>query len=198
MPAEQHLGHEAVLERVGRAPLAGDHGVVAEVPPEVVGQLLRPAVDLPAAEHVEALVVDQEDAARRLALGVAERADVDALGPAMDGVRPAVAGLARRSPRARSPGRSWGSSGRAWCRGCGCARSAGPARRGSAARHAGAARSGTGRSCRRSSRNGAARRRCWASSTWPTIWRVGRRGGVDVDHRRSRRACCRLGSKAAT
>jgi hypothetical protein len=53
---------------------------VAQVPPEVVGELLRPAVHLPAAKHVEGGVVDQEDPARPLALGIAERADVDALG----------------------------------------------------------------------------------------------------------------------
>jgi len=37
----------AVLDHVGRAPLARDGGVVAEVPPEVVRQLLRAAVELP-------------------------------------------------------------------------------------------------------------------------------------------------------
>ena len=54
------------------------------------------------------------------------------------------------------------SSDRAWCRGCECAMSAGPAPPGSAARHARAARSGTGTRNRRSSRNGAARHRHWA------------------------------------
>ena len=37
--------------------------VVAEVPPEVVGQILRPAVGLPGAFDVERLVVEHEDAA---------------------------------------------------------------------------------------------------------------------------------------
>ena len=62
------------------------------MPPEIVGEPLRSAVDLPAAEHVEGLGVHQEHAARRVALRVAERRDVDAVGPAMDGVRPAIAG----------------------------------------------------------------------------------------------------------
>ncbi len=93
LAAEQHFRHEPVLERVGRAPFAGHHGVVAEMPPDVIGELLRPAIDLPAAERLEALVIHHEDAARRLAVRVAERRDVDAARPAMDGVRARVAGL---------------------------------------------------------------------------------------------------------
>src|SRR6185437_10218904 len=90
--AEQQLRHEARLEHVGRPPLARHHGVVAEMPPHVVGEFLRPALDLPAAEHLEALMVHEEDAARPLALLIAERAHIDAVGPAMDGVRARVAG----------------------------------------------------------------------------------------------------------
>ena len=91
--AEQHLRHEPVLEGVGRAPFAGHHGVVAEMPPGVIGELLRPAIDLPAAERLEALVIHDEDAARRLAVLVAERRHIDAARPAMDGVRARIAGL---------------------------------------------------------------------------------------------------------
>src|SRR5271166_287832 len=91
--AEQHLGDEAVLECVGRAPFAGDHGVVAEMPPGVVAELLRSALDLPAAERLEALVIHDKDSARRLAVLVAERCDVDAAGPTMDRMRARVAGL---------------------------------------------------------------------------------------------------------
>jgi hypothetical protein len=57
-----------------------------------MGEALRAALNLPAAEHVEALGVDEEDAAGRIALGVAERGDIDAVGSAMDRVRAAVAG----------------------------------------------------------------------------------------------------------
>src|SRR5262249_60085977 len=85
--AEQHLRDEAVLERVRRAPFARHHGVVAEMPPAVIGELLRPALDLPAAERLERLVIHHEDAARRLPLGVAERRDVDAARTAMGRVR---------------------------------------------------------------------------------------------------------------
>ena len=91
--AEQHLRDQAVLERVGRAPFAGDEGVVAQVPPGIVGEVLGPAVHLPLAAHVEGLVVHQEHAARSLALPVAERGHVDALGSTVDRMRPGVAGL---------------------------------------------------------------------------------------------------------
>ena len=135
--AEQDFRDEAVLERVGRAPFAGDHGVVAEMPPGVIGELLRPAIDLPAAERLEALVVHHEDAARRLAVLVAERGHVDAARPAMHGVRARVAGLFGDLLRLDRLDELAACADRAWCRRCRCARSAGPAPRDSAARHAG-------------------------------------------------------------
>ena len=93
LAAEQHLGHQPVLERVGGAPFAGHHGVVAEMPPGVVGEVLRPAIDLPAPERLEALVIHHEHAARSLAILAAERRHVDAARPAMHGVRARIAGL---------------------------------------------------------------------------------------------------------
>ena len=62
------------------------------MPPGIVSETLRPAVDLEAAEHVERLAVHQEHAAGAVALGIAERRDIDAVRPAMDGMRAAVAG----------------------------------------------------------------------------------------------------------
>ena len=53
---------------------------------------MRPAVHLPLPPHLEGLVIHEEDAAGSLALGIAESRDIDALGPAMDGVRTAIAG----------------------------------------------------------------------------------------------------------
>src|SRR3546814_9403839 len=50
LAAEKQVRHEAVLDHVRRAPLAGDLGVAAQMPGKVVGQALRPAVDLPAPE----------------------------------------------------------------------------------------------------------------------------------------------------
>ena len=92
--AEQQLADQAVLDHLRRAPLARDDGVVVEVPPEVVRELLRAAVVLPGALDREVVVVEQEDAAGPVAVGVAERRDVDPVRAAVDGVRAAVAGLA--------------------------------------------------------------------------------------------------------
>ena len=97
LAVEQQLGLHAGLDHLRGAPLAADHRVVAEVPPEVVVQVLVAAVDLPAAEHVEGVVVEHEDAAGTLAVGGAEGADVDAVGSAVDGVPLGVAGLAATS-----------------------------------------------------------------------------------------------------
>src|SRR5215210_3738088 len=87
----ESLGVEAAFDHIGRSPLAGDHGVVAEVPPEVVGQVLRSPVDLPGSQGVEALVVHDEDAPRAAAIGSAQRTHVEALRTAVDGVGTAVA-----------------------------------------------------------------------------------------------------------
>src|SRR5262249_56914094 len=91
--AEQHFRHEPVLERIGRAPFARHHGVVAEMPPAVIGELLRPAFDLPAAERLEAFVVHDEDAAGRRAVLVAERGYINAARSAVNRGRARIAGL---------------------------------------------------------------------------------------------------------
>src|SRR6478672_5073242 len=49
----------------------------------------------PTAERLEALMIDHEDAARRLAVLIAERSDIDAARTAMYGVGPRVAGFLR-------------------------------------------------------------------------------------------------------
>src|SRR5882672_12198634 len=49
--AEQDFRNKAILECIGRAPFARHHRVVAEVPPAVITELLRPAVDLPSSEQ---------------------------------------------------------------------------------------------------------------------------------------------------
>src|SRR5215207_414542 len=83
---EQQLGLHPGLDHARRTPLTADEGVVAEVPPEVVVQLLLAAVDLPATEHVEGVVIEHEDAARSPTVRSPERADIDAVGSAVDGV----------------------------------------------------------------------------------------------------------------
>src|SRR5213594_665131 len=74
---QQDFRVDAVLDHLRRAPLAGDHRVVAEVPPEVVGEILRAAVELPATANLEAVVIDDEDAAWTVTGGGAKSADVD-------------------------------------------------------------------------------------------------------------------------
>src|ERR1700751_3141605 len=96
---EQNFGNEAVLERVGGAPFAGDHRVVAEGPPRVITKLLRSAGGLPAAEGLESLVIHDEAAAGRLAVLVSEGRDIDAAGSAVDGMRAGIAGLVRKLRR---------------------------------------------------------------------------------------------------
>src|SRR5437667_9417018 len=84
---EQDFRHQAVLESIGRPPLAGDERVLAQMPPAIVRELLRAPVQLPPAKDLEAFMIDEEDSARRLALAIGKRHDIDALRPAMDGVR---------------------------------------------------------------------------------------------------------------
>ena len=96
LAAEQQLGLDAVLDHVRRAPLAGDQRVVAEVPPEVVGEVLRPRSisQRPSTSKVSWSSMKMPPGA--IAVGRAERADVDAVRAAVDGVRPAVAGPLRQ------------------------------------------------------------------------------------------------------
>src|SRR5450755_1217903 len=87
---QQVFGDDAVLELRRQAPLAGNHIVARQVPPEVVVQLLRPALDLPPAEDLEILAVQQEDSGRAqgaVGAAAAERADVDTLRSAVNRVR---------------------------------------------------------------------------------------------------------------
>ena len=65
---------------------------MTEVPPGIVGELLRTAVHLPLAPHVEGLVVHQENATRPFAFAVAEGRHIDAFRSAVYGVWARVAG----------------------------------------------------------------------------------------------------------
>ena len=73
LPAEQQLGDQAVLDHRRGAPLAGDQRVLVEVPPGVVGEVLRAAVGLPGAQDVERGVVEQGDPARAVRRRAARR-----------------------------------------------------------------------------------------------------------------------------
>src|SRR5262249_16397796 len=85
--------NDSVLELRRQPPFARHHVVTRQVPPEVIMQLLRTAIHLPAPGNPERLAV-HDKAARRSVRAVlsppAERAHVDASRAAMDGVRTRV------------------------------------------------------------------------------------------------------------
>ena len=180
LAAEQVLGVEAVLEHRRRGPFGGDHGVVVQVPPAVVGEELVAAVVLPGADDVEGVVVEQGDPARAVvAVGAAEVEQEDAAGAAVDGVGPGVAGLGGQllggdlvdhlgvagvglgvqhiDPRGADAGDD----------------QVAPLQRRRGRRGLG----GTGRSSRRSSRSGGARCRRWAARSSPPPCRSRARPG---------------------
>ena len=93
---EQILRHDPVFELRRQRPLARHHVIARQVPPEVIMQRLRTAVDLPPSEHLEGLAVHDEDAGRpvgAILATAAKRADIDAVRAAVNRVRPRVAGL---------------------------------------------------------------------------------------------------------
>ena len=96
LPREEELRVHPCLHHRRRAPLAGQHGVPAEVPGEVVGQMLLPAIDLPAAQDVETLMVKQKDPARAFAVRCAEGAEVDTVRATVHRMRAAVPRAARK------------------------------------------------------------------------------------------------------
>src|ERR1700722_7984779 len=109
LPLHQQVEVGPVLDHVGCTPFAGDRDVVAEMPPEIVAEELRPAIDLPAAEHVEAFMVEQEDSTRSAAVGIAERTHVDGIGPAMNRVGSAIARARRDLVRFDDLHQLWGA-----------------------------------------------------------------------------------------
>ena len=88
---EKNVGVDAVANHVGRTPLARHHGVVAQVPKEVIREVLRAAVHFPLAQHVEAVGVHGENPARAIAASRAECGAIDALRSAVDRMRSRVA-----------------------------------------------------------------------------------------------------------
>ncbi len=91
---QKHFRNQAVFKGVRRAPFAGYERVISQVPPAVVGQLLRSAVDFPAPERLEAFRIQQKNPAGRATVGVPERSDIDAAWTAVHRVRTRIAGAA--------------------------------------------------------------------------------------------------------
>ncbi len=93
--AQQDLRNQPILEGIWRTPFARHEGVVAEMPPAIVGELLWAALNFPPPKRLETLLIQQKDPTRRATVGAAESRHVDAAGAAMHGVRARVAGPAR-------------------------------------------------------------------------------------------------------
>ena len=86
LAGQQEFRVHTVLDHVRGAPFAGDQSVVAQMPVEVVGEILRPATFLPGPRDVEGLVVQDKDSAGALTVGGAQGIDVDSVRPAVCGV----------------------------------------------------------------------------------------------------------------
>ena len=96
LASEQVLGIEPILDHRRHRPLRGDHGVVLQVPPHVVGQELRSPVGLPRSDHLERVVIDQRDPAGTFgAVGATQRRHEDAVGSAVHRMRARVSRLGR-------------------------------------------------------------------------------------------------------
>src|SRR6267142_263310 len=63
------------------------------MPPEIIGELLWTAILFPWPLKLKRIRVHQENAARAVSAGRAQRAAIDAIGAAMNGVRRCVAGF---------------------------------------------------------------------------------------------------------
>src|SRR5262249_3190554 len=92
LAGQQQFRIHAVLDHIGRAPFARYGSVVAEMPCEVVSEILRTSFDLPSSERLERVMIEREDAAGAFSVRSAESADVDAIGAAVQSVRAAVSG----------------------------------------------------------------------------------------------------------
>ena len=94
LASEQVLGIQPILDHRRCRPLRCDHGVVLQMPPDVVRQELRSPVQLPRFDDLERVVVDQRDAAGTFgAVDATQRRHEDAAGSAVHRVRARVSGL---------------------------------------------------------------------------------------------------------
>src|SRR4029434_10950704 len=84
----QQIRLQTVFDHLRGAPFRADEGVMEQVPPEVVAQVLVTSIDIPFPKHVKAKVIEQENATRSVARWGPERADVDSLRAAMHGMWP--------------------------------------------------------------------------------------------------------------
>src|SRR5713101_5412500 len=85
--AEQQVGLQSVFDHVRRAPLAAQQGVETQMPPEIVMKKLRSTVHFPLAQNVERFAIEHENAARAVAIGRSECANINAFRATVNRVR---------------------------------------------------------------------------------------------------------------
>src|SRR5881394_1221470 len=87
---QQDLRIYSLVHHVGRSPFAGNQSVESQVPPEIIGELLRAPLQLPLPEDIEAFVIHHENSAGTIAVRSSQRAHQDSVGTAMNRVRGCV------------------------------------------------------------------------------------------------------------
>src|SRR5438270_8365631 len=84
------------FNHAGRAPFAGDHGVIAQMPEEIIVEILRTALDLPLAQNVKTFRIEDKNPARSFSSSRSEGTYKNAVRATVDGVRTAVTGARRQ------------------------------------------------------------------------------------------------------
>src|SRR5262245_44931594 len=94
LACKEQLRIGAVLEHLGCAPFAGDHGVETQMPPEVIGEVLRSSREFPLSPNFKCFGVHDENSARSIAVSRAESIEIDTIRSAVGSVWPAIPGAA--------------------------------------------------------------------------------------------------------
>src|ERR1700716_3724545 len=89
---QKMIGLQPLFYPVRSTPFAADQCVMAQMPPEIVRQLLRSTIDFPASEHVEVIMINKEDSAWSGPIGCAKRADINTFRTAVNCMRPGITG----------------------------------------------------------------------------------------------------------
>src|SRR5215475_14639674 len=90
LSSQQQFRINPAFYHLRRAPLACDHGVMAEMPPEIVGEKLRATVLFPSPADLKTFRVHDKDSAGTAAFIRADGVDVNAVRAAMRCVGSAV------------------------------------------------------------------------------------------------------------
>src|SRR5580704_18346705 len=84
---QQNLRVHSLLHHAGSSPFAGDQGVESQMPPEVIGQELRTAIQLPFPKDIKAIVTYHENSAGTSAISGSQCAGKDSVRTAVDSMR---------------------------------------------------------------------------------------------------------------